>query len=138
MILGVTGTRYIPSTLQLKSFVKLLKEYGPTEFHHGCCVGVDSITSRIVDAIDSGIIIVGHPPIVKTAVGQYKKHFDWVDKDYLARNKDIVDMSDILLALPRTEFEEKRSGTWATIRYARKKKKVIYIINPDGKYIREN
>ena len=39
---------------------------------------------------------------------------------YLARNDRIVASSDVLVAFPRTENEELRSGTWATIRRARR------------------
>lgn len=41
---------------------------------------------------------------------------------YLQRNHAIVDASEILFALPlEAERELQRSGTWATIRYARKR-----------------
>jgi predicted Rossmann fold nucleotide-binding protein DprA/Smf involved in DNA uptake len=39
---------------------------------------------------------------------------------YMARNDAIVAHSDVLLAFPRTREEVVRSGTWATIRRARK------------------
>mmetsp|Transcript_30358 Transcript_30358/g.39138 ORF Transcript_30358/g.39138 Transcript_30358/m.39138 type:complete len:93 (+) Transcript_30358:152-430(+) len=38
----------------------------------------------------------------------------------------------MLIAFPPTSIEIQRSGTWATIRYARKKNKAVMIINPDG------
>jgi hypothetical protein len=41
------------------------------------------------------------------------------EKSYLDRNHDIVDSCSILLALP-TGQEILPSGTWATIRYARR------------------
>lgn len=51
-------------------------------------------------------------------------------KPPLKRNYDIVDACDILLAAPRTLTEELRSGTWATIRYARKTGKKYLILAP--------
>jgi hypothetical protein len=58
-------------------------------------------------------------------------------KPYLMRNKDIVDQTSILVAAPKGP-EEKRSGTWATVRYARKLGRPIYICYPDGKMVFEN
>ena len=52
------------------------------------------------------------------------------EKEYIERNHDVVDTCDLLIAMPNTELEVVRSGTWATIRYARKLKKVIVILEP--------
>jgi hypothetical protein len=54
-------------------------------------------------------------------------------KEYLDRNHDIVDSSDLLIAVSESTVEVLRSGTWATIRYAKKLRKPIKIIYPDGK-----
>ncbi len=39
----------------------------------------------------------------------------------LDRNLEIVGVVNVLIAAPGTDKEELRSGTWATVRYARKK-----------------
>jgi hypothetical protein len=39
---------------------------------------------------------------------------------YMKRNDVLVAHADVLLAFPKTPQEELRSGTWATIRRARK------------------
>jgi hypothetical protein len=52
-------------------------------------------------------------------------------KDFIDRNQE----TDILVAFPNSEKETVRSGTWATVRYARKKKKTIYIFLSDGKIV---
>jgi len=57
-------------------------------------------------------------------------HYD--PRPPLVRNRDIVDATDMLIAAPATRKEVLRSGTWATIRYAKKMKKWIYIIYPSG------
>lgn len=59
-------------------------------------------------------------------------------QDPLVRNRDIVSCSDIMIATPKTIHEERRSGTWATIRYARELKKKLYIIAPNGALFTEN
>lgn len=48
---------------------------------------------------------------------------------YMKRNDAIVEHSDVLVAFPKTDEEELRSGTWATIRRARKAG-VPVLLNP--------
>ena len=56
---------------------------------------------------------------------------------YLERNRAIVDACDILIACPKGMQEEQRSGTWATVRYARRRDRPIVIVWPDGTVTRE-
>jgi hypothetical protein len=77
--------------------------------------------------------VVVHPPLNTKAV------FDWSDadvilpaKNYLRRNHDIVDCCDILIAMPCENKEVLRSGVWATIRYAKKTGKIVFIIYPEN------
>lgn len=53
----------------------------------------------------------------------------------LARNHVMVDRCNHLLATPAQPEEQHRSGTWATIRYARSKCKPVTLILPDGKVV---
>lgn len=57
-------------------------------------------------------------------------------KDPIKRNHDMVDCliwsDDFVLAGPKELTEVRRSGTWATIRYAIKNKKKVIIVFPDG------
>jgi predicted Rossmann fold nucleotide-binding protein DprA/Smf involved in DNA uptake len=48
----------------------------------------------------------------------------------LERNKDIVSESDFLIAAPDSKKERLRSGTWATVRHARKLGKRVMILEP--------
>jgi hypothetical protein len=52
-------------------------------------------------------------------------------KDHLARNRQSVDETEVLVATPRGFKEELRSGTWAGGRYARKAGRPIHIVWPD-------
>ena len=84
---------------------------------------------------DMNIKIIGHPPIddKELSAKAVELSSELVEKkEYLQRNKDVVDSSDTLVAFPRTYEEQLRSGTWSTIRYARKKNKTIVIIYPNG------
>jgi hypothetical protein len=43
-----------------------------------------------------------------------------------------VDASQLLVAAPSGTTELRRSGEWATIRYARKLGRAIWLVFPDG------
>ena len=131
MKIGFTGTQGGMSDKQQEEFIRILQEQNPTEFHHGDCVGADAQAHDIVFAIyDKNIQIVIHPPI-----NPYKRAWckNWsilrMQDDYLKRNRAIVDETDLLIATPKESVEVLRSGTWSTIRYARKQNKPIIIIN---------
>ena len=44
-------------------------------------------------------------------------------KPYLERNRNIVDNTTMLVAFPNNNKELLKSGTWSTIRYAKKRNK---------------
>lgn len=51
---------------------------------------------------------------------------------YMKRNDALVAFADVLWAFPRSAREEQRSGTWATVRRARKRGRTIYVFPLDG------
>lgn len=106
------------------------------EAHHGDCIGADTIFHNKVAKLKIPIII--HPPNNPSLRSYCVSNKICPEKEYMDRNRDIVDDSDILLAFPLSEKEVLRSGTWSTIRYARKTNKKIFIILSDGKIIKEN
>jgi hypothetical protein len=115
----------------METVARLIRMYEPEEVHHGVCVGADADFHKI--ATDLGYRTVGHPPNRP----EYRAMGIVCDvmlpeKPYLARDHDIVDVSDHLLGCPRTYQEEWRSGTWATVRYMAKAEKPYTIIWPDG------
>jgi hypothetical protein len=105
--------------------------------HHGDCVGADAEFHEISRAL--GIAVHIHPP-TKNGKRAFCAHADIVRpvQDYLKRNRDIVDSCSVLLAAPNADKEKLRSGTWATVRYARKLGKKIFILLPAGEIIVEN
>jgi hypothetical protein len=120
MKIGFTGSRQGMSQPQMENFVMLLKKMGMTEFHHGDCVGADEEAHAIVRDFFPNVQIVIHPP---TSAG--KRAFCVGDETreslpYLTRDRKIVDECEFLFAAPLRNTEELRSGTWSTIRYARK------------------
>lgn len=58
-------------------------------------------------------------------------------KPPLDRNVDIAQDCSVLIATPPTFEEIRRSGTWHTIRQARKLGKPMCIVWPDGTFTRE-
>jgi hypothetical protein len=120
LICGFTGTRHGMSDEQKEHLRELFALGDISEFHHGDCIGADAEAHYI--AADFNIPIIIHPPTNSVArafcIGAT---IELPPKDYLTRNHDIVDCCDILLAAPKTAREEQRSGTWATVRYAKRK-----------------
>lgn len=131
---GFTGTRDGMSVKQKfflrKSLEEVVKKNAKTTlyFHHGDCIGADAEAHDIAEGL--GFEIVIHPPD-EPGLRAFKKAAIILPEDlYLKRNRDIVDSSHIVLGCPKERKNVVRSGTWATIRYARNKKKLWKIIRP--------
>ena len=88
--------------------------------HHGDCVGGDKIVHNI--GLSLGYSIEIYPPSNDTlrayCEGAFIVH---PEKSYMPRNEDIVDASELLIAMPATFIEQSKGGTWRTVRYARRK-----------------
>jgi len=113
---GFTGTRLGMTSEQARRIEELLIELRATELHHGDCRGADAQAHDIAWRL--GLNVVIHPP-VNPRMRAFCPGPCRPAKDYLERDHDIVDECEVLLATPRGP-EELRSGTWATVRYARK------------------
>ena len=131
MNIGFTGTQKGMTDNQKYHVARLLFDLKGTEFHHGDCVGADAQAHEI--ALKTGYYIIIHPPVNPDKRAFCETGSTLPEKEYLERNKDIVDTTDVLIATPKTETDELRSGTWSTIRYAKKKGKKVYIIRPQEK-----
>ena len=132
---GFTGTQRGMTRPQASRLRETLK---PGEFHHGDCIGSDEQAHVIAESL--GLSTILHPPVntAKRAYCVVHKGCILRSKDYLDRNEDIVKVTEVLIAIP-CEYEERlRSGTWATIRFARKLGRPIWIIFPDGSVKKEN
>lgn len=134
---GFTGTQVGCTTIQLESLERILLELKPTDFHHGDCIGADSQAHDIVRRMLCHIHI--HPPIIPDKRAFREGKYIYRPKDYLTRNKHIVDACYVLVATPKEEYGETvRSGTWSTVRYARRLERDIIIIRPNGRVQRES
>jgi len=129
VIVGFTGTQKGATEAQLAGLGELLAD--ATEAHHGDCIGADAQFHDL--CIELGKPVVIHPPDVETKRAHCEGYADILPaKAYKARNHDIVDASDVLFATPDGFKEKQRSGTWATVRYARKQGKRVVVVLPDG------
>lgn len=136
--LGITGTRDGMNKKQQAAFLsvvsKLLEKY-PTlnNFHHGCCVGVDVESAKLVRDL-YGFTVINHPPTNKSLVGDFIGDHEREDKGYFERNRDIVQESQVMIAITKQMVipDPPSGGTWYTLNYSIKNKKETYHIKPDG------
>jgi len=128
MKVGFTGTQEGMTTKQKLAVRKWLSEHEVTEGHHGDCIGSDADFHVI--CISLGIRVVVHPPINPSKRAFKRGCAEKPAKPYMQRNDDIIDDTDIMLATPSTMMEELRSGTWSTVRHARKKGKEVVMVFP--------
>lgn len=128
---GFTGTRDRMSKAQEWATGGYLSDHHG-EFHHGCCVGADATAFWLAKQREYRCI--AHPPTNGLLVNIDTIKGSWCvrrELPYLERNRAIVIECDILLAAPKGP-EELRSGTWATVRYARKILKPVIVFWPNG------
>ena len=125
MIYGFTGTRNGLNENQKCQIIKLLNDNNITEAHHGDCIGADTDFHNLCQSKNIKIII--HPPNINKLRSFSKSNDILKPKPFLDRNKDIVNDCDILIACPENDQETLRSGTWSTIRYAKKINKPILL-----------
>jgi hypothetical protein len=149
--LAFSGTRREMSDKQRIIAKKIIREILPSYVHHGCCVGADEqihefcfkglrteqFDEETREQIKVYPKIIGYPP-------DSKLHRMYIDKEqfaklhpqagYLARNRDIINNSQLLVATPHVAkpADAEKSGTWYTIHYARVKGIPTIVIKPEG------
>lgn len=134
IVYGFTGSREGMTDRQAVG-VKLLLSKGGT-LHNGACIGADERCTAIAYLLKKeGIRLytIARPSTLAQWTSQDALNMsDYVVHPYppLDRNQHIVEMCHILIATPRTLQEERRSGTWYTIRAARKFGKPVIILDP--------
>lgn len=128
--LGMTGSRMGMTEKAEIILKKFLNNNIIIEAHHGDCIGADEKFHEIV--LENKIKTIIHPPKNNTMRSFCKGDEIRKPLDYIQRNHSIVNETDMLIAFPSTKTEIIRSGSWATIRYAKKNKKPILIIFTDG------
>jgi len=135
MHIGFTGTQHGMSAKQRAIVGAELAvrrmEHDDLTLHHGDCIGADADADRIAHTL--GIEVELHPPDNPTKRAYCSGAiFTHRALPYLERNREIVRCADLLVATPRGSVEQRRSGTWATIRQAQRSGVPVLIVYPDG------
>ena len=137
MQIGFTGSQTGMSSPQHLFIQTYIQHTQPKIFstHHGDCVGADAEFHEICE--NEEIAVTLHPPSNNEkrafcSAGQVRAPLP-----YLVRNKKIVDACTLLIACPSGP-ELPRSGTWATVRYARRQRRRLMIVMPNGEPQLEN
>lgn len=136
---GFTGTKkglMFPQLAALHTTMARLFGEGFRTLHHGDCVGGDAEAHRVWREHPGGLVHL-HPPLDTT--GRAFCDFDLTEepRDFLVRNHDIAVATSVLVAAPRRTVEERRSGTWATVRYARQCGSRVLLVMPNGEVVEE-
>lgn len=130
--LAFTGTQHGMTVCQTRHVIVLLEKLQPRVVLHGDCIGADAEFHALVRTLSPKTRIDIYPGAEE---GHPKRA--GCDGDYigivrppLARNKLMVLRTDMLIAAPKEVLEILRSGTWATIRYARELNRDIRMVLP--------
>jgi hypothetical protein len=140
MIVGFTGTRQGMTDEQLVKFGLILPD-AMMVFKHGAAIGADEQAAACVRGKSPKTHITAYPSNIGSQTSEEAIAIsDTVlpPDQPLKRNRDIIEMSDVLIAAPAGMTEELRSGTWATVRLARRIRQRIIFVWPDGTSITEN
>jgi hypothetical protein len=137
MHIGFTGTRSGMTDKQQAMARGYLSKYpsGNVTVHHGDCLGADAQVDAI--AVSLLIEIAVHPPESSAMRAWCRGGLRTVcnPEPYAVRNQHIVCAVNILVALPKEtalQGEQKRGGTWQTVRMARRACKSVHIFWADG------
>jgi len=130
---GFSGSEHGLTVPQRNTLTRLLTPQTgmtPGFVRHGSCIGADDQFGWIAHTLGYWVIL--HPPN-----NPRKRAYSYCDEilpeePYLTRNHHIVDSSPRMLFGPGTMEETLRSGTWATVRYAKKAERNGVIVLPNG------
>jgi hypothetical protein len=120
--------------LQQRALRELLASYQTGTLHHGDCVGADAEAHDIAVALGWAAVIY---PSNKDELRAWKSAPDIrMPRSPLSRKNDIVRAVELLIAVPAKSMEQRRSGTWPTVRFGIKLKRPVQIIQPAGGVVR--
>lgn len=137
--IGMTGTRNEPTPEQKFVFEEYLSDIfyhlktGNNEiiFRDGDCVGSDAYCGAYAKL--TGCISHIHPPEKNDLRAFRECDVMYEPKSYFARNRDIVNASDMMFVIMKDfDLNATIGGTIYTYNYAQKQKKPIIVIFPDG------
>ena len=135
MHIAFTGSRHGMNPIQRQNLYDKLEtiDRGPEcYFMHGDCVGADETAAMLAWKV-GGFLIERYPSYLK----HWQAHSVYGTQRCQpthprTRNRIMVRKCHWLIAAPKSDEEEIYSGTWSTIRYARRLEKPITILYPSG------
>ena len=133
-MIGFTGNRFGLTENQKKEIRTIFDTYQNITLYHGDCIGADTMFHELCveykkNNINKIINVIIFPPDDDKLRGFNKSDIIMPPKPYLKRNEDIVNKCNVLIACPIDKNKEiLRSGTWTTIRKARKLNKTIHLL----------
>lgn len=125
---GMTDEQYDTVDRMVKAIVRATSL--DVVAHHGDCVGADADFHDICE--EHRVVVETHPANMDTKRAFKRAKVVHPTMPPLVRNRVIVDSCSLLIVTPRSTKEQVRSGTWATVRYARQCGRVMWIAMPDG------
>lgn len=131
---AVTGSREGPVIAQRLLFIEWWVGMIPyvSHLHHGDCVGADEFVANLTELTGSTMRVIAHPSdMVRYTANAYRTETR-PPQPPLVRNHVMVGETEALIALPDSMTERLRSGTWATMRYARDLGRRVTVFWPDG------
>lgn len=130
--IGFTGTQRGMTPAQAAELKAFLVTHKDTieSFRHGDCIGADEEAHNIAAEVLGEERIYIHPPADNKKQAFCESPHILPPREYLTRNLNIVRASDIVIAAPKSEIEELRSGTWSTVRRAREMNRPVMILQP--------
>lgn len=136
LVIGFTGTRAGMTPAQTHTVDALLARLAaehparPLTALHGDCLGADADFDALCKRRNVPVKIL--PADIPAMRAHCESEPLAPPQPPLARNRQIVATSNLIIACPRTRDEVLRSGVWATIRAMRRKPGPVYLVIPDG------
>lgn len=131
-VLGFTGTQDGMTFPQKNTVAILLGLLQPVSVIHGDCVGADEDFHELTRRVLPHAEIRTRPSNIVELRAGCNADSIYPPQPPLKRDEMLVMDSDLLLATPKKRVEETRSGTWFTVRTARKMGRGVIIVWLDG------
>lgn len=133
--IGFTGTRNVRDVDLERIRAAVLALPPDATVVTGACIGVDALVARMAHGGRRHVHTI--VPAGRSRVDPYwRQHCNTFEEmppgtDYRARNERIVELSDRLVAFPEypeDHHRSHRSGTWMTVRIARRAGKPVEVV----------
>lgn len=128
---GFTGSQHGMTDAQRGVVEELFDGIADMVLHHGDCIGADAQADAAAAGL--GYSRHAHPPVSNAKRAFCATEAAEPPLPYRDRDLAIVRVCDRLIAAPSGEEDfQPHSGTWMTVRMARRHGKPVRIVWPDG------